>query len=185
MVSYKKKTQIASLTELLQKNPNLILVNFDKTPHRSLERLRKDLKKNGASFKVIKNTLFGKAVNKIMTLNPLFAEFKKKFLPAKNSSALLTFSSDWSRGLHTFYDFIQKEKTLDFKSGILDGQLYGSGEILRIAKLPNKNQLLANIIGSLKNPMYRLTYSLRFNTNKFVFILKQKGGDPHARNETF
>lgn len=174
MANLNKKTQVNSLSLSLQKNTNIVLISLGIVTHQSFEKLRRDLKKSGTSLKVIKNSLFEKAINKIGSSNKIYLDFKKKFLPLRDSSAMITFSDDWSEGLHTFFDFLQKEKSLKFKSGILDSQLYSEEEILRIAKLPNKLQLISTIIGSLKNPASRLTYSLKFNTNKFVYILKSK-----------
>ena len=179
MVNQQKKTQVQSLIELFQKRSNFVLVKFSKTTHQSLESLRKDLKKNSSAIKVMKNTLLEKTINKLAVGNKLFFEYKKRFLPLKQSSALLTFSQDWNKGLKTLYQFMQKEKTLSFKSGILDNQIFEDSAIITIAQLPGKDELMAKIIGSMKNPMNKFVYTLRFNTNKFVYILqkKVKGGE--------
>jgi len=43
-----------------------------------------------------------------------------------------------------------------------------------MAELPSKEELLGKIIGSMKSPMSKFVYALKFNTNKLVYILKQK-----------
>lgn len=173
MVSQDKKSQVDLLTNLLKEKTNFLLVKIDKTTHQSLEGLRKQLRKDGSSLQVIKNTLFQKAIN-LSNDKPLFKDLKKKFFPLREPSAIVTFDKDWSNGLKAIFDFIQKEKTLSFKMGLLDNILYSTDEMERIAKLPGRNELMAKIIGSLKSPMSKLVYSLKFNTNKFVYILNQK-----------
>lgn len=174
MVSQQKKSQVDSLNSLLKEKTNFLLVKIDKAKHTSLESLRKELGKNSSSLKVIKNTLFQKAVN-LTKDRPLFRDLKKKFFPLREPSALVMFDKDWSAAVKTVFDFIQKEKTLSFKLGLLDNALYNTEEMDRIAKLPSRGELMANIIGSLKAPTSKLVYSLKFNTNKLVYLLNAKG----------
>lgn len=174
MLNQKKTKLVEDVLSLFEKTSNFTLIKFDKTTHKSLETLRKDLKKSDAQLKIMKNTLFEKVVNKLSSKNKMFMDIRSKFFPLKKSTGLLSLKDDWSEGLKAFYNFIQKDKTLSFKFGLLDGQLYNNDEVERIAKLPGKNQLLANIIGSVKNPTSKLVYGMKFNINKFVYILNQK-----------
>lgn len=174
MVSTQKKSAVESFAEKLQKNSNFALIKFDKTTHKSLETLRRALKKDQSSFLVIKNTLFEKAINKLSLQNKNMKELKKKFFPLKETSALLSLGEDWNKGLNAFYQFIQKEKTLSFKFGILDNQGYDEIRLMQIAQLPGKDVLMAKIIGSMKSPTSKLVYALKYNAQKFVYILQQK-----------
>ena len=92
----------------------------------------------------------------------------------KEPSAVITFSKSWDKGLKAFYQFSKKEKTLGFKLGLVDNQIYSAEEIGRIAGLPSREELLGKIIGSMKSPMSKFIYALKYNTNKFVYILNAK-----------
>ena len=173
MVSLIKQKQVTNLIDLLKKSPNFVLISFDKTPHKKLEEARKKLSPFQAKLRVIKNTLFEKAINKISSANSPFVELKKKFFPLKNSNAILTLPSDWLEGLKTFYELTLQEKSLNFKSAILDGEVFDSNQILALAKLPGKNQLFANIIMSLKTPLQKFIFNTRFNSYKLIYILKK------------
>jgi len=174
MVNQNKINQVESLTESLQKSPNFILVKIDKTSHKNLEELRKELRKNDSGIKVIKNTFFEKAVNKLSPSNKVFADLRKKFFPMKEPSAIISFNKSWDKGLKAFSQFSKKEKTLSFKLGLVDNQIYSAEEISRIANLPSREELLGKIIGSMKSPMSKFIYALKYNTNKFVYILNAK-----------
>ena len=176
MVNEEKLTLVQKLQDLLSKNQNFALIKIDKTSHQTLENLRKQLKKNQSVFKVIKNSLFQKAINKLASGSTPFAHLKESFFPLRNTSALILFEKEWSNGLGTFFQFRTKESSLSFKFGLLDGKAYKSEELLHIAQLPSKNQLLANLIGSLKSPSSRLIYSMKFNLIKLLFVLKEKSG---------
>jgi ribosomal protein L10 len=84
------------------------------------------------------------------------------------------FEGDWSRGLNAFFQFMKAEKSLSFKFGSLDQALYSESEVIRIAQLPGKNQIVGMIINSMKSPMSKTVYAMKYNTQKLVYILQQK-----------
>jgi len=174
MASQKKIVQVENLTKIVDKNKNFILLKHGKTTHKNLEELRKDLKKTKSYLDVIKNTLFEKTINKLSVKNKLFLDLREKFFPVREPSAILYFDNDWSGGLNSLHQFIKKDKTISFKFGMLDGQIYDQPTMERIAQLPSRNQLIAKIIGSFKNPTQKLVYSMKFNLTKFAIILNQK-----------
>lgn len=174
MVAQDKFDLVQKIHDLLLKKQNFVLVKIDKTNHQTLEALRKELKKTQSVFKVIKNRLFEKAINKMASNNQNFVYLRKTFLPLKETNALLLFEKEWSNGLRTFYQFCKKETSLSFQFGLLDDKSYIDKELLGIAQLPSKNQLVANLIGAFKSPSSRLVYSMKFNMSKFVYLLKQK-----------
>lgn len=174
MVTQVKKNQVDSITQLLEKNPNFLLVKIGNTTHLSLESLRKELKKTDAKIKVVKNTLLEKSVNKMALKNSAFKDLKKQFFPLKETSALVALGGRWSEGLKAFYLFSKKDSSLSFKMALLDKIIYNAEKSLEIAQLPSREELLGKIIGSMKSPMSHFVYALKFNTNKFVYILKEK-----------
>jgi large subunit ribosomal protein L10 len=174
MANQKKINQVNQYVKLLEKNPHFLLIGFEKIPHSFFEKLRRELKKEKAVLKVVKNTLLEKAINRLLSFNKLFKELKKKYFPLKNNSAILLFNESYEEGLKSFYRFLKDQKNLFFKGGILDNNLYGNEEILRIAQLPSKEVILGNIIGSLKNPPARLIFAMKFNLLKLTNILKNK-----------
>ena len=174
MVNTNKRNQVDSLLQLVEKNPNILLVKIGRTTHQSLESLRKELRKSDSKLKVIKNTLFEKTINKASLKNNLLKEFKKQFSPLKETTALVTLSDKWNDGLKALYLFTKKDATVSFKSSLLDKTIYDAEKTVQIAQLPSREELLSKIIGSMKSPMSKFVYALKYNTNKFVCILNAK-----------
>ncbi len=174
MANQAKKTQVDSLLQAISDYPNFLLISFEKTSHQTLEGVRKDLKKNNSFQSVVKNTLFEKAINKLSEKNTQLKDFRKKYFPLTQTTGLLTLDREWDKGLHVLYEVMKKEKTIRFKNAVLDGKTYSDTEVETIAKLPTKDQLAANLIGSLKSPSSHFVYALKFNINKLVYILKAK-----------
>jgi large subunit ribosomal protein L10 len=171
MANPAKSSQIDSLIQQIESHPNFALVKYEKTTHTTLESLRKQLKTQKAKITVLKNTLFEKALRRLAEKNKHLKPVAKSALPLKENTALLVLGEDWSAGLKSFSEFSEKEKSVSFKVGILENQVYDTENLEKIAKLPGKDQLVAQLIGSMKSPISHFTYALKFNMTKLVFIL--------------
>ena len=174
MANAKKESQLQSLTDLIKASSNFALIKHEKTKHIALEGLRKDLKTNESSLKIIKNSILEKAIKQIGTTNKSLKEFSSKAFPLKETTAIVSFSNDWSKGVSAFHKFSQKEQTLSFKFGVLDNTVYGADDLVKIAKLPGRAELTAKVIGSMKSPIYGFVHALKFNMQKFVYVLNAK-----------
>jgi len=174
MISQKKQSQASDFSTLLKESPNFALISFDKTKHGSLEKLRTELKKSDASFRVIKNSIFQKTVENLSKKDKGLKELSEKIFPLKDNSALLSLKGDFIAGLSAFYKFTVTEKTLSFKYGFIDNAIYDANKLNTLAKLPPKGELIAKILGSLKSPQTRLVYSMKFNVSKLIYVLKER-----------
>lgn len=174
MVSQKKVAIVDKVTQSIQENSNFALVKFEKTTHKTLEELRKELRKSESTLQVVKNTLFEKAINKLSQSKKEFGDMSKKAFPLKEKSALLVLHGDWIEGLKAYYEKVKDNESFSFKVGMIDNQVYNDADLVKLAQLPGKDQLRAKLVGILKNPMSRTTRALSFNMQKFVYVLSQK-----------
>ncbi|NTU46268.1 50S ribosomal protein L10 [Candidatus Roizmanbacteria bacterium] len=174
MASLKKQELLQSTLSFLETTSHFALIKFDRTPHLTLEQLRRELKKNGAQLKVIKTSLFDKALQKMaekkMELHPMV----KHAVPVKESTAIISLGEEWNSGLSAFQKFAEKEKSLSFKAGFLDNTTYDKTQLERIATLPGKDQLIAKILGGMQSPSTHFVYALKFNMQKFAYILSER-----------
>src|SRR3989344_2547351 len=106
MPSQKKKTYVEDLSTFLTTTKHFVLVKFDNTSHQTLEKLRKELKKDDAVFKVLKNTLFEKTVENLSKTKKDFKELAKSVLPLKENSALLSMNENYHNTLSAFLKFV-------------------------------------------------------------------------------
>ena len=173
MANLKKKSIVDWLIDAIHA-ANYVLITFEKTTHTALEQIRRDLKKQDTTFKVIKNVLFEKAVNKLSQSEKSYRDIAKKVLPLANKSAVIIFKGEWLDGLKKYHNATKEDENFSFKFGYIDNELYQKEDMIRLANLPRRNELIAKIIGSLKNPMARTTRALTYNMQKFVYVLSQK-----------
>lgn len=176
MANVKKQLQVNKLVDLLKENQQFSLLKFDKTSHIKMESLRKVLKKTGSKLKVIKNTIFQKAINKLAQDKKRlqYRDIQKHISNLKENTALLTFGEDWSEGMNAFFNFSKEEKSVSFRLGCLDAVTYDANKMISIAQLPSKTVLVSNVIGSMKSPMSHFIHAIKFNTQKLVYILNAK-----------
>ncbi|MCX6730333.1 MAG: 50S ribosomal protein L10 [Candidatus Roizmanbacteria bacterium] len=176
MKNQKKLSQLSVVTDFLKKSDNFALFKFDKTKHIALEGLRRELRKGGATVKVVKNTILTKSINKLAAekehgdLRP----FQKIAKNIKENTALVSLGKDWSMGMNAFAKVAKTDKSISFKFGFLDRTSYDGATMEKISNLPSKTELMAKIIGSMKSPITRFVNGIKFPTQKFVMVLNAK-----------
>jgi large subunit ribosomal protein L10 len=174
MVNQKKRTQLNSYLKLLEKANNFLIIGYKSITHQALEKLRKELKKQNVQFKVIKNTIFEKTINHLYQKNNVLKTAKKCFFPLKENSALVIFENDYVSGLKLIYNEAKNTKSLFFKFGILENNIYDNQQLQRISQLPSRNELLGSILNSLKMPVYKISLTSKINIMKIANILRGK-----------
>lgn len=174
MANDRKQTQLDSLIAFISDSKNFALVKYQSTSHQTLETLRRELKKSGVELRMLKNSLFEKAITKMSVKNTALKSFRKEAFPLKDNAGLLSLGEKWNEGLSVFYQFIQKEKSLTLRAGMLDHSVYKDSDMGRIAQLPGRDVLIAKTIGGMKSPLAHFHRALQFNMQKFVYILNAK-----------
>lgn len=176
MIKNQKKQIVSKLIDQLQINKNFLFFSYQNLNTKEIDNLKKELKKTKTKFSIVKNTLLEKALNIIGLQNKQYREIKKQILPLKNSTAIAFFNDNnqWLEGLKIFYKFITNQKKLDFRLGFIENNIYQTNQLLQLSTLPSKNELLAKLIGSIKNPIQKFIYTTNNPIQKLVYILNQK-----------
>jgi large subunit ribosomal protein L10 len=71
------------------------------------------------------------------------------------------------------YDFSKKNEKIKILGGFLENKFYDVSDIIKLAQLPNKEQLLGMLVGTLNAPITNLVGVLSGNTRKLVYALSQ------------
>ncbi|HXY74974.1 MAG TPA: 50S ribosomal protein L10 [Dehalococcoidales bacterium] len=118
-----------------------------KTPE--VNGLRRKLQDNKGDYKVVKNTLAVKAVEKLN---------KQNLAPKFNGPMAVVFGYGEEQVIaKTFSDHVRTSKiNLGVKGGFLGNTLLSSEDVATLATLPPKPVLVAKVIGGIKSPLYAL-----------------------------
>jgi large subunit ribosomal protein L10 len=118
-----------------------------KTPE--VNGLRRKLQETGGDYKVIKNTLAIKAIEKLnrKELSPQF----------KGPTAVAFGYGELQVTAKAFTDYVRTSKmAISVKGGFMGDTLLSSNDITTLATLPPKPVLVAKVIGGIKSPLYAL-----------------------------
>ena len=169
-----KQTFVGEFRDKVQEAPVLYLTDFTGLDVKSMTLLRQRLKESGAEYLVVKNRLVKLAVADLdlpdiseSLLGPTGVVFGYEGIvePAKVVS-----------------DFAKEHDDKPvFKVGILDNQVVSAAEIVRLAQLPPRQQLLAELASALEGPMAALAGALEGKLQEMSGLLEalkeQKEGE--------
>ena len=135
-------------TFLLLENQGLSVADFSK--------LRSELKANGSSIKVYKNTLMDLALkDKKIELN--------EFMSGPN---VYVFSKDIIEPIKTISEFAKGNESLKIKAGYIDGSVVGVDTIKEYASIPSYEGLLTMFAGGLIEHVKNLSIALNLYAEK-------------------
>lgn len=162
----KKEQKINIVSEfkgLLENSKTLVASDYRGMNVEKLSILRNDCGKSGAVFRVIKNTLAKKAIS-----GTSFESAESFF---EGPTAVAVGGDDPVAVIKVLTGHAKDSQYLKIKGGVLDGEKYSPEEILRIATLPSREELIAKIVGSLSSPLRRMVGSLNNPLNGLVGVL--------------
>ena len=127
--------------------------------------LRARLVKVDATLKVVKNTLAKIAAVEagVEGLNELL----------QGPTAIVYCKGDPVKTAKTIQDFIREKKKAAVRGGKLERSLLTAGEVERLATLPSREQLIAQLVGTLAAPLRGLVTVLNGPIRSLVVVMGQ------------
>ncbi|MFH1535737.1 MAG: 50S ribosomal protein L10 [Patescibacteria group bacterium] len=159
----KKEKIVAKISEKVGKAKAMVFTNYQGMTHIQLEKFKKALKPTQAELVVTKNTLLEKA---LQTSN-----FKLLTSNFQEPTATLFAYADLMIPLKELAKVIKLLNLPKIKSGILDGKTLSADEVLKLATLPSREILIAQLVTGMKAPLFGLHRSLNWNIQKLVMTL--------------
>lgn len=167
----KKEGIVARLLEKKEKAKAMIFTNYQGLTHKQIEELKKGIKASDAEFVVAKNTLLQKAMGDIKEIESLEGPTGTIFAYSDVIAPLKEVAKAIKRfALPTISEAF---KVSFIKFGILDGKSVTSQDLLKIASLPSREVLIAQLIAGLKSPIFGLHRALNWNLQKLVMTLSE------------
>jgi large subunit ribosomal protein L10 len=161
-----KKTQVvAELTEEIRGATALLVADPRGLNVGQLSELRRSLRTHGASFRVTKNTL-GRIAAREAGSDALV-----DLLAGPSGVALC--STDPAPVAKALADFARTSRLLELRGGVLDGRAIDAADARRLATLPPRQELLAQLVGSLASPIQGFANVLAQLPRSLVVALDQ------------
>jgi large subunit ribosomal protein L10 len=68
-------------------------------------------------------------------------------------------------------DFAKTNEQLEFRAGVLEGKLIPLDMVKKLAELPSKQELLAQVVGSMKSPISGFVHVMKGNLSGLINVL--------------
>ncbi|MEI7579167.1 MAG: 50S ribosomal protein L10 [bacterium] len=126
--------------------------------------LKKELFDITANFKVVKNTLL-----KISLKNAELPEFES--LENRENAVVFCTEDNITDSAKIIKEFIQKAKKGEIVGGVLNGTMLSQDQVISLADLPAKDQLLGQLLNVFNGPARGFVTVLNGNIREFVYLL--------------
>ena len=158
-----KVEKVESLKEVFNEARSVVLNDFTGLNVEKLSELRKICRENGIEYRVIKNTLAKRGVEgtAAQDLEPHF----------EGPTALAIGRDSENVSARIIAKFAKEYEAPKFKAGLVEGKLIDVTELLALAELPSKDELLSTLLASIKGPGNNLVSVLQGTLRNLLYGL--------------
>lgn len=147
-----KREAVEQIKEQIQNCQSFVIIDYKGLTVAQDTEFRAEFRKNGVEYKVLKNTLFRKALNELG-----YTEFDE----ALNGPSAFAFGiNDAVAPAKVAAEAIAKYKVMQIKCGMFDKQYADSATCDAMSKVPNREVLLGMLVSVLSAPMRGLAVAL-------------------------
>lgn len=153
-----KEQAVAALAEKLKTAVSGVLVNYSGITVEEDTKLRADLRKAGVEYKVMKNSLTGRACDMVG-----YGDMKAHL---EGMTALAISAEDPIAPAKILKEYADKVESFEIKAGFIDGGVVDAAAVMALASIPSKEVLIAKMLGSLQSPISGLAVALQAVVDK-------------------
>lgn len=161
-----KESFVTDLRERIGRAPVLYLTDFTGLDVKEMTVLRRSLKNSGAEYLVVKNRLAKRVFDEADHLPDIGDSLT-------GPTGFVFGYEDVVGAAKALSDFARQHNDRPvFKLGVMDQQVLQPEQIDRLAQLPTRDQLLAELAGVLEAPMAALASALEAKTREMAGLLE-------------
>ena len=151
-VLQQKKEEVSKLAAKMKEAKLILLTNYRGINVADDTSLRRDLRNVNAKYTIIKNNITRRAL----------AEAGIEGLEDKlvGPTAVILCNEDYLEPSKVIYNFSKNNEFYKIKGGIIDGKVMTAEEIITLAKLPSRQELMAKLAGALLGNITKLAVAL-------------------------
>ena len=168
-----KEKEIEVLHREFEESPNALLVGFQGIKVGTDERLRRELRQAGVSYRVVKNTLAIRAAD-----GTSMEQVKEQFTGAtaialsKNDPVTLAkLLSKWAKETPVF----------SFKAAVVEGKAIDVKNIESLSNLPSKEELISKVMFLINSSAQRIAVATAGVARNLTIVIDQVRAQKEAR----
>lgn len=159
-----KKEIVSELHEKFKKCKIAIVTDCKGMNVASITNLRKKLREDGIEYQVVKNTLLRRASEDtaVSAIQPIF----------KGPSAIALGYQDPVKPAKILTDFLKESEKLQIKGAVLNGRFLDFKSVQMLSKLPSREVLLSQLLGTLNTIPASLLRTLNAIPQSLLHVLQ-------------
>merc|ERR1711916_42421 len=166
MPSAKNIESVSALTEKIKASKSIVFLNYRGVDASTKSELRKKVAEAGeVEYLIAKNRLF-KVALKHAQIND---EKSDEFL--KGPTSFVFSYSDTMLAPKISKIFVEECKVFEIKGGFIESKVVNADYITKVADLPPREVLIAQLAATLKLPVVRLCGAMNYNLRGLVNVL--------------
>ncbi len=140
-----KQPIVAEISECVKEAQSVVLVDYRGLTVEEDTQLRRELRAEGITYKVYKNTLMNFAFKG--------TDFEQLAPFLNGPSAIAVSNEDATAPARVLAKFAKTAKNLEIKAGVVEGTVFDAQGMEAIANIPGRDVLISKLLGSLQSPI--------------------------------
>lgn len=149
----KKQALVDEITDKFKNSQSTILVDYRGLDVEEVTDLRKQLRDAGVDYKVYKNTMSKRAVEK--------AELNDLAETLVGPTAIAFSNDDVIAPARILNGFAKEHDKLEIKGGVIEGEIASLDQIKELAELPNYEGMVSMLLSVLQAPIRNFAYATK------------------------
>lgn len=159
-----KQSMIHELRRKLTESSFVILTDYKGVNVAKMNDLRDRLRAVKAHLQVVQNRMFQRLAKELN-----YSGFEERL---RGPSAMVFGAGDVVAAAKVLKDFIKENEMPALKVGVMQGVFLSKQDIERLATLPSREQLLAQLVGTLAAPLRQVVGVMHQRLASLVYVLK-------------
>ena len=143
-----KQPIVQEISENVKDAQSVVVVDYRGLTVAEDTALRKQLREEGITYKVYKNTMMNFAFKG--------TDFESLAPVLEGPSAIAISTTDATAPARVLAKFAKTAPALEIKAGVVEGTFYDAEGMKAIAAVPSRDELLAKFLGSIQSPITNL-----------------------------
>ncbi|PJA99188.1 MAG: 50S ribosomal protein L10 [Ignavibacteriales bacterium CG_4_9_14_3_um_filter_30_11] len=161
-----KQELISEVKEILKNSNAVYLTDYSGIAVEEINGLRNDFRNKGVKYKVIKNTLFNRALSEV-------GKFEKLSEHLEGMTGYAFTTEDPVAPAKIIKKFYDDKKKLSLKACYIEDQYYNGDQLAILASLPTKSEVIASILSSINAPISGIVGVINAVTRDLVNVVDQ------------
>lgn len=147
-----KQEEVSKLAEKIKSAKLVLLTDYRGITVTDVTKLRADLRATKTEYSVIKNNITRRALQE--------AGIEGLDEALIGPTAVILNEEEYLPAIKAVYNYVKDNDFYKIKGGIIEGKLVSVEEIMTLAKLPSREELLSKLAGSLLGTIAKLAVGL-------------------------